>query len=200
MKKFFSYLSYWLIQCTWGLPMTLIGAVIALCLIVSGHRPKHLGPTVYFEVGENWGGINFGGFFLCCRNSSIDTKYHECGHGIQNMIWGPFMPFIICLPSAARYWLFNFNSPIKRAAYISFLLLAIIFITTGGAVAFALIGGLKALVIICEVLRMYGVLLVIWLNACELPKFYHNSPNYYAIWFEKQATRWGIKIYGKKED
>ena len=200
VKKILSYTVFWLIQCTWGIIMTLIGAIIALGLILTGHKPKTMGPTVYFEVGENWGGLELGGFFLCCRNAPMETKYHECGHSIQNMIWGPLMPFIICLPSAARYWLFNFNSPIKRAAYVSLLLLAIIFITTGGAVAFALIGGLKILVIILEVLRMYGILLIIWLNACEVPKFYQNRPNYDDVWFEGQATRWGTKIYEKKED
>ena len=88
MKKFLSYFIYWLIQYTWGLLLTLVGAVTALILLITGHKPKLLGPTVYFEVGENWGGLELGGFFLCCRNASPQTKYHECGHGIQNMIWG----------------------------------------------------------------------------------------------------------------
>lgn len=201
MKKFLSYFVYWLIQCTWGLPMTLIGAIIALGLLISGHKPKHLGPTVYFEVGENWGGVELGGFFLCDKHSPLETKYHECGHSLQNMIWGPLMPFVVCLPSAARYWLFNFNSPLARAIYVSLLLLAGIAVSTGGATVFALIGGFKTIVILFEVLRMYFISLTIWLNVFQLPQFYKNNyPDYDKVWFEGQATEWGTKIYGKKED
>lgn len=201
MKKFLSYFVYWLIQCTWGLPMTLIGAIIALGLLISGHKPKHLGPTVYFEVGENWGGVELGGFFLCDKHSPLETKYHECGHSLQNMIWGPLMPFVVCLPSAARYWLFNFNSPLARAIYVSLLLLAGIVVSTSGAAVFALIGGFKTIVILFEVLRMYFISLTIWLNVFQLPQFYKNNyPDYDKVWFEGQATEWGTKIYGKKED
>lgn len=201
MKKFLSYFVYWLIQCTWGLPMTLIGAIIALGLLISGHKPKHLGPTVYFEVGENWGGVELGGFFLCDKHSPLETKYHECGHSLQNMIWGPLMPFVVCLPSAARYWLFNFNSPLARAIYVSLLLLAGIVVSTSGAAVFALIGGFKTIVILFEVLRMYFISLTIWLNIFQLPQFYKNNyPDYDKVWFEGQATEWGTKIYGKKED
>lgn len=201
MKKFLSYFVYWLIQCTWGLPMTLIGAIIALGLLISGHRPKHLGPTVYFEVGENWGGVELGGFFLCDKHSPLETKYHECGHSLQNMIWGPLMPFVVCLPSAARYWLFNFNSPLARAIYVSLLLLAGIVVSTSGAVIFALIGGFKTIVILFELLRMYFISLTIWLNVHELPQFYNGKrPDYDSVWFEGQASRWGEKMYKKKED
>ena len=201
MKKILSYLVYWLVQCTWGLPMTLIGAVAALVLLISGHKPKRLGPTIYFEVGESWGGVELGGFFLCSKNSTMATKYHECGHSLQNMIWGPFMPFVVCLPSAARYWLFRLKNPLARAVYVSLILLASIVFTTCGAVIFVLIGGFKAIVILFEILRMYFILLTIWLNIFQLPQFYNdNRPNYDDVWFEDQATRWGEKVYGKKED
>ena len=29
---------------------------------------------------------------------------HEYGHSIQNLWWGWLMPFVICIPSAVRYW------------------------------------------------------------------------------------------------
>lgn len=200
IKKIISYVIYWLIQCTWGIVMTFLGMVITFSLIITGHKPKTIGPNVYFEIGKGWGGVELGPFFLCCKDAPMRTKYHECGHGLQNLIWGPLMPFLICIPSAARYWLFNFNSPLKRAVYVSLLLLAAVVIFTGGAVTFALIGGFKILVIIFEILRMYFILLIIWLNTSEVPKFYNNKkPAYDAVWFEGQATRWGTKLYEKKE-
>ena len=123
MKKFFKYFGYWLLQCTWGLPMNLIGAIVALVLLITGHKPKTLGPNVYFEVGEYWGGLELGGFFICCKQSDMDTKYHEAGHGIQNIIWGPLFPFVIWMPSALRYWLRNMSTPMKKSLFNLFYLL-----------------------------------------------------------------------------
>lgn len=201
MKKFLSYFVYWLIQCTWGIIMTAIGAVVALCLLVSGHKPKTLGPAIYFEFGEGWGGLSLGGFFFCSKDSSMSTKYHECGHGLQNLVLGPFMPFAVCIPSAARYWLYCLDNPVKRALFVAGIMVAAILLTASGACIFAMIGGFKAIVIAFEVIRLYFLSLVIWLNAFQLPQFYNdNYPDYDKIWFESQATRWGAKIYGKKED
>ena len=47
---------YWLVSLTWGSIMTLLGAVIALGMLLTGHRPGRLGPNVYFEVGCGWAG------------------------------------------------------------------------------------------------------------------------------------------------
>lgn len=197
IKKILSYTVFWLIQCTWGIIMTLIGAVVALGLILTGHKPKRMGPAIYFEVGENWGGLSLGGFFLCSRNASEKTKEHEFGHTIQNLILGPFMPFLIVIPSAARYWLFQLNTPLKRAIYVSLLLLATLALSTMGAAIFALIGGFKIIVILFEILRLYFVLMVLWLNIFELPNFTECSrPEYNKAWFEN----WASKIGEKKED
>jgi hypothetical protein len=74
MKKILSYVVYWLIQCTWGLPMTLIGAVAALVCLIAGVKPKTMGPNIYFQFGKGWGGIELGGFFLCSEDCGIGTK------------------------------------------------------------------------------------------------------------------------------
>jgi hypothetical protein len=41
---------------------------------------------------------------LCDENAGEHTMAHECGHGLQNCIWGPLFPFVIAIPSAVRYW------------------------------------------------------------------------------------------------
>lgn len=201
MKKILSYVVYWLLQCTWGIVMTFIGAVVALILLISGHKPKTLGPAVYFEIGAGWGGLSLGGFFFCGQDSLMSTKYHECGHGIQNIIWGPLMPLAVIIPSAARYWLYNFKTPLTRAAYVACLMIAAVLLTTAGACIFAVIGGFKLIVILFELIRLYFLSLVIWLNVFQLPQFYNgNRPDYDEVWFEKQASDWGKKMYEKKED
>ena len=104
MKKILLYIGFWLVSLTWGCIMTAIGLVAAIILLITGHKPHLHGPSIYFEVGTGWGGIELGAFFITCKNASERTRCHELGHGLQNLIWGPLMPFVICIPSAARYW------------------------------------------------------------------------------------------------
>lgn len=104
MKRFLSYLGFWLISLTWGCLMTAVGLIVAIFLLITGHRPYRIGPNIYFKVGNGWGGLELGPFFLVCKNASRHTILHEAGHGIQNCIWGPLMPFVISIPSAIRYW------------------------------------------------------------------------------------------------
>ena len=99
MKTFLFYF----LSLSWGLPMTLFGAVVSLFLLITGHKPKRWKKCIYFEVGENWGGLEMGLFFLTHRGADAHIKNHEYGHGIQNCILGPFMPFLISVPSAIRY-------------------------------------------------------------------------------------------------
>ena len=201
MKKTLSYIVYWLIQCTWGLPMTLIGAIAALVLLITGHNPKTIGPNVYFQFGNGWGGIELGGFFLCSKTCDMHTKYHESGHALQNLIWGPLMPFVICIPSAARYWLREMPTRHKKSLFNLFFLLAALVLTTGLACITGPLLHIKWLTIFFELLRMYFLCVSIWLTVWEIPKYdcgcYVDSDS---IWFEGQATEWGTKVYEEKKE
>lgn len=98
-KSLFYALSF-----TWGLPLTLIGCVVSVILLIAGYKPHKWGYCYYFEVGENWGGLEFGSIFLTNKNPSEHIRSHELGHGIQNCYFGPLMIFIVCIPSVVRYW------------------------------------------------------------------------------------------------
>lgn len=95
---------FWVIQCTWGGVMTLVGAVIALGLTMFHVKHKRFHNYIYFEIGKGWGGFNCGAFFFTCKDCSLHTKQHEAGHGIQNIMLGVFMPFVVSIPSVVRYW------------------------------------------------------------------------------------------------
>ena len=105
MNKFVFYI----LSFTWGLPMTLIGCIVSLILLIMGYKPKKYGYSWYFEVGNNWGGLELGVCFLTNKNPSTHTKNHEVGHTIQNCYWGFLMPFVISIPSAIRYWYREFK-------------------------------------------------------------------------------------------
>lgn len=95
---------------TWGIIMTIIGAIAAAGCMALGCKPqKHAGAT-YFVIGEGWGGVSLGCFFFCSKGANEHTKNHEFGHSLQNCIWGPLFPFVIAIPSAIRYWKFTTNA------------------------------------------------------------------------------------------
>lgn len=100
----FKQILFWVLSCTWGIIMSLIGGIAALALIAAGYKPKRFHCLIYFEVGTDWGGVNLGCFFIVSKNSSLHTKQHEAGHGLQNAMLGVFMPFVIGIPSLVRYW------------------------------------------------------------------------------------------------
>lgn len=110
INKFF----YYFLNLTWGLPLTLAGLLVAFVLIITGHKPKHWGGCIYFNVGKWWGGLELGLVFLTDSYDSYHTKCHEYGHSLQNMIWGPFFIFFIAIPSSIRYWVFTFREKLGK--------------------------------------------------------------------------------------
>ena len=105
MSKFI----YWFLQFTWGFPLNVAGGILAFVLICKGKMPQKFGHAIYFEVGENWGGLNLGAFFFVQENASTHIKRHEYGHGFQNIMLGVLTPFLITLPSAIRYHYRNYK-------------------------------------------------------------------------------------------
>lgn len=97
--------TFYALSFTWGLPLTLIGLIVAAVLLCAGKKPKRHKACFYFEVGENWGGLELGIVFLTDKTPTEQTKNHEHGHALQNCYWGVLMPFVVCIPSAIRYWI-----------------------------------------------------------------------------------------------
>lgn len=96
---------FYFISFTWGIVMSSIGLIAILALAPFG-RVHVFHHRLYAVVGHDWGGLGLGCFFICdngCKDCDF-LRAHECGHGIQNCIFGPFTLFIICIPSAIRYW------------------------------------------------------------------------------------------------
>ena len=95
---------FYLRSFTWGLPVNIGGAIVSLGMLATGHRPKRFGSCVLFEAGKNWGGGSLGIFLFTCKNATRRLREHEHGHSIQNCYYGPLMPFLVNIPSSARYW------------------------------------------------------------------------------------------------
>lgn len=106
MKRFISYFIFYLLQFTWGILMNIFGILVALFMLITLHKPHILGPSIYFVCKKAEGfGFEAGIFFVIGADCEGDIlMMHECGHGIQNCIFGPLTPFIISIPSCIRYW------------------------------------------------------------------------------------------------
>jgi fatty acid desaturase len=115
---------------------------------------------------------------------------HEYGHGIQHLWWGPLFPFVIGLPSAARYWIREFKTPKTRRIFI-FLLFMIVITVCAILTTFGFIFSLLFLVIISSLLCVYCIILCSWLYFKELPDYEQKKTKYDDVWFEGQATQLG---------
>ncbi len=102
---------YYILACTWGAIMTVIGALVTIVLAIA--MPFTSGKSkIIFEpyhwiynikVGKrSWGGLELGLCFLTGR-SSRGVAAHEFGHTFQNCLFGPLFPFIVSIPSALWY-------------------------------------------------------------------------------------------------
>ena len=110
---------FYALNLTWGLPMNLIGAIVALGLMAVGYRPTRYGECLCFRVGDSWGGVSFGMVMVVSQGGTEDTLNHEHGHAVQNAVYGFLMPFIVSIPSATRYWYRRTQDPSTLPPYDS---------------------------------------------------------------------------------
>lgn len=100
---------YYILNLTWGLLMNIIGGIVALVLMCTGHKPIRCGTCIRFVVGKHWGGLNLGLFFITDAMQDGHTLKHEFGHSVQNAMYGLLYPFIVAIPSAIRYWVIAYK-------------------------------------------------------------------------------------------
>lgn len=181
---------YYILNFTWGCIMTLIGAVIALILLCVGKKPKKHAGCTYFNVGKSWGGMELGYFFLTDSYDSKHTKDHEFGHALQNCLWGPLFPFVICIPSAIRYWLQEFKT--QRGKKIYSVIIGFSLGLIGIGITFIPFTFFK---VFGYIVAIYAIIILIWLFAKEIPQYaFGKYVDYDDIWFEGQASKWGEKV------
>lgn len=189
---------YYFLSFTWGFLMSFIGLFVILgSCVITKTKPKRFGLCYYNRIGEWWGGAEWGAGFICDKTCKKSTFAHEHGHGLQNIILGPFMPFVVCIPSAVRYWLYEFNDKNKKNMYLMlFSVISILFFFI--PMLIGIFCNCIPVIIVFGVLLFYAVILVVWLLFIEAPKYKDGKePLYDSIWFEGCATRWGTKFMEK---
>lgn len=184
---------FWAWSCTWGIVMTLIGAVGAFALIIGGQEPRVFHGRVYFQLGRGWGGVSLGAFFFLSTTSPDSTKQHEAGHTVQNLIFGPLMPFVVCIPSAFRCVLRDCTFTGKKivAGVVTALVGAV---SLAGAIL-GFLYGVTALGVVGLLMTLYAGIIALWAFRREIPQYAGGAyVDYDAVWFEGDATRRGKKF------
>lgn len=180
---------FYILSCTWGIIMTLLGSLGALALIITGHKPTKHGHCVHFEVGTGWGGVNFGPFFFTSKRASDNTKNHEHGHGFQNAVLGPLFVFLVAIPSITRAALYDLDGRKKKVTF-SVILYALLMLIAAGISVVAIM--FQPWVLVLSVfIAVYSTILFCWLMFTEIPKHDNGPVDYYSIWFEGQASKLG---------
>lgn len=121
---------YWLCQCTWGLPQTLLGLVVFLVHLKDRHYLYH-GAVVTEWQGKS--SVSLGLFVFVTAEPFFLEKLpqysreelsarllvHEYGHTIQSLILGPLYLLIIGIPSTLWGFLPSLNK-LRREKQVSY--------------------------------------------------------------------------------
>ena len=97
---------HYLLIFTWGLfPMPIIGLLVSLFMLITGHKPNLYYGVWYFETKwiKWWGGLELGCCFCKDQEDGDRLQLHEFGHLFQ-VILGPLFIFLVWIPSAISYW------------------------------------------------------------------------------------------------
>ena len=105
---------YILLQCTWGFPQTLAGAVLFLVFLRSRHFRYRRAVATQWPLA---GGVSLGLFIFVSHESLC---YHEYGHALQSLMLGPLYLPVVGLPSLVWALLYVWSrSPARAAAAAS---------------------------------------------------------------------------------
>lgn len=107
---------YFILSCTWGLPLTLMGCIVALALRIIGIKPKRFLYGFYFPIA-NGCGFNIGPISIVDKDPDTNHLKHEFGHSIQNCFFGPFIFFLVIIPSVTRFWYREYLVRVKKYEY-----------------------------------------------------------------------------------
>lgn len=99
---------FYILSFTWGAITSLIGLLLIIPFLLTKRFKIFYGrlygifPKCF---GSGWG-FEMGCFFFIAHDCDdyLNLKLHECGHGLQNILWGPLMLFVISIPSMIRFW------------------------------------------------------------------------------------------------
>lgn len=104
---------FYFLSFTWGFVTSFVGLVMLLIPLFTTHTIHCWHGRLYGVMPQCFGygwGFEMGCFWFvaydCDKYDDLNNEFmgHEAGHGLQNIIFGPFQIFLVSIPSAIRYW------------------------------------------------------------------------------------------------
>lgn len=186
---------FYLLSCTWGILTTLSGAIVALVLMITGHKPKKFGSCWCFPMTDSWG-LELGLFFITNKKMSKSLCCHEVGHQLQTCMFGPLQIFLVTIPSAIRYNLRNIKTYENKRKFSMWFGVISFSITLAMIIAHVFLHQLW-FSILTLFLIVYLSSLSIWVNTESEQYENRPYPMYDDVWFEGDATKRGIEFINK---
>ena len=185
---------FWFLSFTWSIVTTLAGFLLLGILCLCGKRPKRFGPAFVFDITKNCG-VSVGPTLIVSKRSGNSLRCHELGHHLQSCYkYGPFWIFAVAIPSVIRFHMRDINCFEKKR---KFSLLISLFVFSALLIPTVIFFENKFMVLstIFFLLLSYWACVAAWLLFSELPKYKNGKfPNYYAIWFEREASDMGLNF------
>lgn len=183
-------IAYWLLSCTWGIIMTVIGLITALVMLCIGKKPHKNGYGMYFVLKNNMGSIALGPVAVVSSEND-HTLCHEYGHSWQNAFLGPFFIILCAFPSLLRCLLVNLWENVNKV--YAYLLIFGVFSCLFLLVSIALCVAYEYVIYIVFIC-VSGYCVALSLFLCGQRKLFTvDGIIYDAFWVEGWATKIGIK-------
>lgn len=99
-----------LVTLTWGSPLAVAGVFYFLFTLLTKQivKIRYIKGRIAITLKSTTiGGVSLGLFYFVGKHDSFETHYHEAGHTVQNLIWGPLFLPVIGLPSIIRAGLWD---------------------------------------------------------------------------------------------
>lgn len=99
-----------LVTITWGVLPVVAGVFYFLYNAITKNinKIRYVKGRIAVTTKDYWlGGVSLGLFYFVGAHDDLHTHYHEMGHTVQNLIWGPLFLFVIGFPSIIRAGLWD---------------------------------------------------------------------------------------------
>lgn len=110
---------FYLLQCTWGLPVNLAGLLVFLLCRRRFRSGRFCNSVVTYLPGDR-GGLSLGIFIFLSAGDAREARrllVHEYGHTVQCLFLGPLYWIAVVLPSAVWYHFFARYRRERRVPY-----------------------------------------------------------------------------------
>lgn len=102
--KYIKTFMFYFLQFTWGIVMNIAGFFTLLTAWIIGEKIGYCDKHIYIYSRYCHNAAFSLGIFIIMGEDCESCAPHEAGHGLQNIMFGPLMPFIVSIPSVIRFW------------------------------------------------------------------------------------------------